>query len=122
MTERFGFDDPLLETTSFVLRVRAGQEEEYLRRHDQLWPEMERALLEAGILHYEIWLHGPTRMLFAHQIRRRGQTPTAEGDAVMARWRVYMADVLEMDGDRPVREPLSRQFRLVAQDGANGNR
>jgi hypothetical protein len=40
----------------------------------------------------------------------------------MARWRVFMADVLEVDGDRPVREALSRQFRLVAQDGANGNR
>lgn len=122
MIARVSLDDPTLETVGFLLRVRAGMEEEYLRRHDRIWPEMEQALLASGILHYEIWLHAPTRMLFGHQIRRRGQTATPEGEAVMARWRVYMADVLEMDGDRPVREGLSRQFRLVAQDGANGNR
>jgi L-rhamnose mutarotase len=82
---------------------------------------MAGALLEAGILHYEIWLHAPTRFLFGHQIRRRGQGPSAVGEAVMARWRVYMADVLEMEGDMPFREPLSRQFRLVAQSGVKGS-
>lgn len=122
MSAGLSLDDPSLETIGFVLRVRAGQEEEYLRRHDRIWPDMQQALLASGILHYEIWLHAPTRMLFAHQIRRRGQAPTPEGEEVMARWRVFMADVLEMDGDRPIREALSRQFRLVAQDGANGNR
>jgi len=122
MTPGIDPDDPTVETTAFVLRVRAGREDEYLRRHDEIWPDMAAALREAGILHYEIWLHPPTRMLFAHQIRRRDASPSPAGEAVMARWRAYMADVLEMDGDRPVRETLARQFRLVAQDGANGNR
>ena len=111
------FDETQVETVAFVLRVREGTEAEYLRRHDAIWPEMKVALLGSGILHYEIWLHVPTRMLFAHQIRVKGAGPTPEGEAVMARWRAYMADVLEMDGERPVREGLSRQFRLVA-DGA----
>jgi L-rhamnose mutarotase len=121
MTCLIDIDDPTLETVGFVLRVREGKEAEYLRRHDDIWPEMARALLDSGILHYEIWLHAPTRMLFAHQIRRRGQAATPEGEAVMARWRAHMADVLEMDGDRPFRDVLSRQFRLVAQAGANGS-
>jgi L-rhamnose mutarotase len=108
------FDETQVETVAFVLRVREGTEAEYLRRHDAIWPEMKVALLGSGILHYEIWLHVPTRMLFAHQIRVKGAGPTPEGEAVMARWRAYMADVLEMDGEHPVREGLSRQFRLVA--------
>jgi L-rhamnose mutarotase len=116
------FDDPDLETVAFVLRVRTGQEAEYLRRHDRLWPDMKAALLDAGIVHYEIWLHAPTGLLFAHQIRRRGEGPSAEAQAVMARWRAYMADVLEMDGDTPVREPLARQFRLVDQSSEKGSR
>jgi L-rhamnose mutarotase len=111
------FGDVPIETVGFVLRIRPGTEAEYLRRHDAIWPEMRQALLDAGILHYEIWLHPPTRMLFAHQIRRAGQGPTPEGEAVMARWRVHMADVLEMDGDRSRREDLVRQFRLVADLG-----
>ncbi len=121
MTYMIDVDDPTLETTGFVLRVREGKEDEYLRRHDDIWPEMAEALLASGILHYEIWLHAPSRMLFAHQIRRRGQAARPEGEAVMARWRAHMADVLEMDGDRPFRDVLSRQFRLVAQAGANGS-
>ena len=121
MTALIADDDSNLETFGFVLRVREGQEAEYLRRHDELWPEMKTALLAAGILHYEIWLHAPTRLLFAHQIRKRGQGPTPEGEAVMARWRVHMADVLEMEGEFPYRETLSRQFRLIAQTSAKGS-
>lgn len=111
------FGGIVVETVAFALRVREGREAEYRRRHDEIWPEMTRALRDAGILHYEIWLHRPTRLLFAHQIRRPGQGPTPEGEAVMARWRVHMADVLEMEGDRPVREELTRQYRLVADLG-----
>jgi L-rhamnose mutarotase len=105
-----------IETIAFALRVRAGMEAEYLRRHDALWPEMRAALLGAGILHYEIWLHAPTRWLFAHQIRRRGGAPTPAGAAAMARWRAFMADVLEQEDGGPVRETLSRQFHLSAAD------
>jgi len=107
------------ETIGFVLRVRAGMEAEYRRRHDTLWPEMRAALLEAGILHYEIWLHAPTRLLFAHQIRRVGVGPSPAGDAVMARWRRHMADVLEQTDTGPWRETLTREFRLVADDNAS---
>jgi L-rhamnose mutarotase len=107
-----------VETLAFCLRLRPGMEEEYRRRHDALWPAMREALLGAGILHYEIYLDPDTRILFAHQIRRPGQGPTPEGEAVLARWRAFMADVLEMEGDRPVRRELVRQFRLVAGDAS----
>ena len=32
---------------AWVLEVRPGYEEEYKRRHDQIWPEMLEALREA---------------------------------------------------------------------------
>lgn len=102
------------ETVAFVLRVRAGMEAEYRRRHDALWPDMRAALLDAGILHYEIWLHAPSRLLFAHQVRRAGGAPSAAGAAVMARWRAHMTDVLEQTETGPWRETLTREFRLVA--------
>jgi len=31
-----------------VLEVRPGYEEEYKKRHDELWPEMKELLREAG--------------------------------------------------------------------------
>ena len=39
-------------------------------------------------------------------------------DPVMQRWRAFMADVLEMEGDAPSRVPLRRMFCLDADDQA----
>ena len=44
----------------FVWRatVREGMKEEYIRRHNEIWPEMVAALKEAGICNYTIWMVG----------------------------------------------------------------
>lgn len=110
-----------IETSAFVLRLRPGLEAEYRRRHDELWSEMRAALLEAGIVHYEIYLHAATGLLFGHLVRRAGSAPNAAGHEVMDRWRAYMADVLVMDGDRPVGEELVRQFRLAGEAAQPGS-
>ena len=34
---------------AWVLEVRPGYEEEYVRRHQEIWPEMVEALKEAGM-------------------------------------------------------------------------
>ena len=45
---------------AWVLEVRPGYEEEYKKRHDEIWPEMTAALKEAGIRNYSIFRHGLT--------------------------------------------------------------
>ena len=45
---------------AWVLGVRPGYEEEYKRRHDDIWPEMVEALRSAGISNYSIFRHGLT--------------------------------------------------------------
>ena len=45
---------------AWVLEVRPGYEEEYMRRHQEIWPEMVEALREAGIRNYSIFRHGLT--------------------------------------------------------------
>jgi L-rhamnose mutarotase len=45
---------------AWVLEVRPGYEEEYVRRHQEIWPEMVEALREAGIGNYSIFRHGLT--------------------------------------------------------------
>ncbi|MET0427413.1 MAG: L-rhamnose mutarotase [Microvirga sp.] len=110
---------PGTETTAFAIRLREGCEAEYRRRHDALWPEMRAALLASGILHYEIYLEPGTRILFGHIVRRTDHTMTASPrDPVLLRWRAFMADILEMEGDAPSRLPLRRMFRLDADDQA----
>jgi L-rhamnose mutarotase len=54
-----------MATVAFRMRVHAGCETEYRRRHDALWPELARVLRERGIEDYRIFLDGETRALFA---------------------------------------------------------
>jgi L-rhamnose mutarotase len=39
----------------FTFQLRPGAEEEYRRRHDDIWPEMVRAIEEAGIRNYTLF-------------------------------------------------------------------
>jgi L-rhamnose mutarotase len=45
---------------AWILEVRPGYEEEYVRRHQEIWPEMVEALREAGIRNYSIFRYGLT--------------------------------------------------------------
>ena len=45
---------------AWVLEVRPGYEEEYKKRHDEIWPDMLAALRAAGIRNYNIFRHGLT--------------------------------------------------------------
>jgi L-rhamnose mutarotase len=42
----------------FLLRVRPDRLDEYRRRHQQVWPEMLRALAETGWRNYSLFLRG----------------------------------------------------------------
>ncbi|MCB1549110.1 MAG: L-rhamnose mutarotase [Hyphomicrobiaceae bacterium] len=102
-----------IETVAFLLKLRPGMAAEYRRRHDEIWPEMKDMLLASGILHYEIYLDAETNTLFAHMVRRTGPGfIDRHNNPVMLRWRSHMADVLVMDGERPVSRPLESMFRL----------
>lgn len=84
---------------AWVLGVRPGYEDEYKKRHAEIWPEMEAALKEAGITNYSIFRHGLT--LF-------GYFETADLDATIAslkasetngRWAEYMAPIMDIQID-----------------------
>ena len=51
---------------AFVMSVHAGMEVEYQRRHSPIWPELDSALKEHGVLNYSIFLHPDTGQLFAY--------------------------------------------------------
>lgn len=104
-----------LHGSGFVLRLRPGMAGEYRRRHAEIWPEMVDALQASGIVFYEIFLDEAGGQVFGHMLRK-GPQPLTD-DPVILRWRDYMADVLEMDGDLPGRLPIERVFRMTAPGG-----
>lgn len=53
-----------MERHGFVWRVRPGKEQEYLRRHATIWPELAERLRTAGVANFTIYLHG--ELVFGH--------------------------------------------------------
>ena len=80
--------------------LKEGKKEEYIRRHDEIWPKMVKTLKEAGICNYTIWLDG--NELFGYYECEKGAAYAAKVQAespVVDRWNEFMRDVMTMDFD-----------------------
>ena len=80
--------------------IKEGAIEEYVRRHDALWPEMKEVLAAAGIKNYTIWNVG--NELFGYYECEKGIEYAARvqrESEVVDRWNEYMKDILVMEMD-----------------------
>jgi len=103
-----------MERAAFKMRVKPGCEAEYQRRHDEIWPELEQLLSDAGIYDYSIFLDEQTGVLFALQKRKEGhRADRLAEEALMRRWWEYMSDLMDVNPDNsPVCIPLKEVFHM----------
>ena len=99
---------------AFRMKLHPGQEEEYKRRHDDLWPELEQLLKETGISEYSIFLDPETLHLFGvltvNDPLRMDELPA---HPVMQKWWAWMKDIMDSNPDNsPVSVPLQQVFHL----------
>lgn len=97
-----------------VMKVYKEHHEEYRRRHDELWPEMEQMLREHGMVEYSIFLDPVTDYLFAYLVITDEELWARSADTeVCRRWWDYMKDIMETNADNsPVARDLTEVFRL----------
>ena len=103
------------ERFAFKMRLNPGQEAEYRRRHDAIWPELAALLTESGIANYSIYLDAETLTLFGYLERRADHAmATLPQHPVMKRWWAHMADIMATNHDgSPVAVPLQEVFYLA---------
>ena len=99
---------------AFRMKLHPGQEEEYKRRHDDLWPELEQLLKETGISDYSIFLDPETLHLFGvltvNDPLRMDELPA---HPVMQKWWAWMKDIMDSNPDNsPVSVSLQQVFHL----------
>ncbi len=99
---------------AFKMQLFAGKKEEYKKRHDQLWPELELLLKQTGINNYSIFLDESTNSLFGSlEIDDPKKLDTLPAHPVMQKWWVYMKDIMESNSDNsPLSTPLNEVFYL----------
>lgn len=101
-----------MQRQAFKMKLIAGCEKEYEKRHKQLWPELRAILKDAGISGYSIFLDKETSTLFAYQHVKDGVSSQDMGnDPVVQKWWDYMADIMEVNADNsPISIPLEEVF------------
>ncbi len=99
---------------SFKMKLHKGFEEEYKKRHDEIWNELKELLMQAGVKDYSIFLDEETNDLFAYlTIDDATKLYELPHEPVMKKWWSYMKDIMETnDDDSPVAIPLKEVFHL----------
>lgn len=115
--------------------VHRGNEEEYEKRHNPIWPELEQVRLERGrhlvalccvnhasqalkahgVQNYSIFLHEGTNQLFGYaEIDSEDQWAAIAKTDVCKRWWAHMKDVMPSNPDNSpkVRGRLLRNDRI----------
>lgn len=85
---------------AFRMQLNKGNEAEYKKRHDEIWPELSELLKHAGIQEYYIFLDEVTLALFAFQkLSPNADTSGLSSLPIMKKWWDHMADLMEVNPD-----------------------
>ena len=99
---------------AFIMSVNAGAEAEYEKRHNPIWPELEKVLKDHGVSNYSIFLHADTHQLFGYaEIESEEQWASIASTEICQKWWRHMSSVMPSNPDHsPVSASLSELFHL----------
>ncbi len=99
-----------MDIKAFTMKLNDGCQEEYERRHNHIWPEINALLTSSGISDYHIFLDKKTNLLFAVQKCSGLSSQQLSDNPIVKKWWVYMADIMETNDDF---SPISNELKLV---------
>jgi L-rhamnose mutarotase len=80
--------------------IKPNRLEEYIEKHQNIWPEMEELMRIAGMRNYSIWNFGNELIGYYEFLgmERKQQAYMAHQD-ILCRWNAHMNGIMEMDRD-----------------------
>jgi L-rhamnose mutarotase len=103
-----------MKRIAFKMKLKPGCKQEYIKRHQALWPGIADLIKRSGIRDYSIYLDEETNILFGVQ-KVEGETSSQELGAVeiQQQWWDYMSDLMAVNPDHsPVTVYLEEVFHL----------
>ena len=103
-----------MKRNAFIMKLKKGFEQEYKKRHDEIWPELSDQISKAGVSDYSIYLDEETLTLFAFQKLTDDNTADElPNNPIVRKWWDYMADIMETNPDNsPVAIPIKEVFHM----------
>ena len=110
---------------AFRMSVNPDGHDEYTRRHQPIWPELEQTLIAHGVRTYSIYLDPATSDLFGYaEVESEEQWAAIARTPVCRRWWRNMRELMPSNqDDSPVARDLREVFHIERQsDGDGGGR
>ena len=103
-----------MRRVAFKMHLKEGQKAEYIKRHNEIWPELKTLLKDAGISGYSIFLDEETNTLFAFQkVSGEGGSQDLGQNQIVQLWWKFMADIMKTNPDNsPFTTPLEEVFYM----------
>ena len=99
---------------AYVMTLRPGNQDEYERRHNPIWPELQAVLKAHGVSNYSIFLDREHDRLFAYaEIESNDLWQSIAATGVCRRWWDHMKDLMLINSDNsPVSVMLDEVFHI----------
>ncbi len=100
---------------AFLMHVAPDKHDEYERRHNPIWPDLEKTLKRHGVHNYSIFLSKETNQLFGYvEIESEAQWAAIASTEVCQKWWAYMKDIMPANEDNsPQTEDLKMVFHVA---------
>lgn len=85
-----------MQRMATFMRVKEGMEEEYRRRHRQVWPEILAGIGQAGIRNYSIFMRGRELFSYFEVDDLDKAMAMIAADPTNQKWQEYMAPLMEV--------------------------
>ncbi len=98
----------------WVLEVRPGCEEEYKKRHDEIWPELVAEITKAGLRNYNIFRHGLMLFGYFETDDLQNAIDCLGKSEINRKWSASMAPIMKIEIDGRTGFPflLPLQWRM----------
>ena len=99
---------------AFVMSVNPDKHDEYQKRHNPIWQELEGILKVNGVHNYSIFLHKETNQLFAYaEIEDEDKWNHIAKTDICKKWWKYMSDIMPSNRDNsPLSIDLTEVFHI----------
>ena len=99
---------------AFLMTLKPGHQDEYEKRHNPIWPDLQEVLKKHGVSNYSIFLDRKADLLFAYaEIESESLWQQIAQTEVCRRWWAHMKDLmLTNPDDSPQAVSLPEVFHL----------
>lgn len=99
---------------AFTMRINPDAHEEYKKRHNPIWKDLEQTLKKHGSHNYSIFLDKKRNLLFGYvEIESEKQWLSIGKTEICRKWWEYMSELMPTNSDNsPQHEDLTPVFYL----------